>query len=144
VKTSWRPRQESNLRTRFRKPMLYPLSYGGSDADARYRRAPVPNGSAAGGHSRAHGPSPPDAVHERGSQGFRASFELLGALKRPLVELVVVVVVGGAVVVVVVVVPFDDLDFLGPGVVAGFGGLTEKLVPVSTVTSALPSTMEGL
>jgi hypothetical protein len=28
-----RPRQDSNLRTRFRKPMLYPLSYGGSDAD---------------------------------------------------------------------------------------------------------------
>jgi hypothetical protein len=26
------PRQESNLRTRFRKPLLYPLSYGGSDA----------------------------------------------------------------------------------------------------------------
>ena len=24
-----RPRQESNLRTRFRKPLLYPLSYGG-------------------------------------------------------------------------------------------------------------------
>jgi hypothetical protein len=23
------PRQESNLRTRFRKPLLYPLSYGG-------------------------------------------------------------------------------------------------------------------
>ena len=73
-----------------------------------------------------------------------ASFELLGALKRPLVELVVVVVVSGAVVVVVVVVPFDDFDFLGVGVVAGLGGLTEKLVPVSTVTSAPPSTMEGL
>jgi hypothetical protein len=27
-----RPRQESNLRTRFRKPMLYPLSYGGRAA----------------------------------------------------------------------------------------------------------------
>src|SRR5438874_1098908 len=24
------PRQESNLRTRFRKPLLYPLSYGGA------------------------------------------------------------------------------------------------------------------
>ena len=24
-----RPRQDSNLGTRFRKPMLYPLSYGG-------------------------------------------------------------------------------------------------------------------
>lgn len=25
----WCPRQESNLRTRIRNPMLYPLSYGG-------------------------------------------------------------------------------------------------------------------
>jgi hypothetical protein len=25
-----RPRQDSNLGTRFRKPMLYPLSYGGT------------------------------------------------------------------------------------------------------------------
>ena len=24
-----RPREDSNLRTRFRKPLLYPLSYGG-------------------------------------------------------------------------------------------------------------------
>jgi hypothetical protein len=74
---------------------------------------------------------------------------LLGALNRPLVAFVVVVVVGGTVVVVVVVVlldplePFDGFDFLGV-VVAAWGGLTEKLVPVSTVTSALPSTMEGL
>ncbi len=29
------PRQESNLRTRFRKPMLYPLSYGGMVAVGR-------------------------------------------------------------------------------------------------------------
>ena len=27
------PRQESNLRTRFRKPLLYPLSYGGKNID---------------------------------------------------------------------------------------------------------------
>ena len=26
----WYPRQESNLRTRLRRPVLYPLSYGGS------------------------------------------------------------------------------------------------------------------
>lgn len=25
-----RPRQDSNLRTRLRRPLLYPLSYGGS------------------------------------------------------------------------------------------------------------------
>jgi hypothetical protein len=54
-----------------------------------------------------------------------------------------VVAVGAAVVVVVVVVPFGDFDFLGV-VVAALGGFTEKLVPVSTVTSAPPSTMEGL
>ena len=29
LQVCWRPRQDSNLRTRFRKPMLYPLSYGG-------------------------------------------------------------------------------------------------------------------
>ncbi len=57
---------------------------------------------------------------------------------------------GGAV--VVVVAPFGDVDFLGVVlclgavvvVVAAFGGFTEKLVPVTTVTSAPPSTMEGL
>jgi hypothetical protein len=27
------PRQESNLRTRFRKPLLYPLSYGGGEIE---------------------------------------------------------------------------------------------------------------
>jgi hypothetical protein len=27
----WRPQQDSNLRTRLRRPLLYPLSYGGSD-----------------------------------------------------------------------------------------------------------------
>ena len=28
-KKRWYPRQDSNLCTRFRKPVLYPLSYGG-------------------------------------------------------------------------------------------------------------------
>ncbi len=28
----WYPRRESNLRTWFRKPLLYPLSYGGTSA----------------------------------------------------------------------------------------------------------------
>ena len=27
--STWCPRQDSNLRTRFRRPVLYPLSYGG-------------------------------------------------------------------------------------------------------------------
>jgi len=49
----------------------------------------------------------------------------------------------GAAVVVVDFEPLDDFDFLGL-VVATLGGFTEKLVPVSTVTSAPPSTMEGL
>jgi hypothetical protein len=31
----WRPQQDSNLRTRLRRPLLYPLSYGGSDAARR-------------------------------------------------------------------------------------------------------------
>ena len=36
--STWYPRQESNLRTRFRKPLLYPLSYGGlSGLDAGHR-----------------------------------------------------------------------------------------------------------
>ncbi len=34
------PRAESNCRTRFRKPMLYPLSYGGERLES-YRRASV-------------------------------------------------------------------------------------------------------
>jgi hypothetical protein len=29
----WRPRQDLNLRTRFRKPVLYPLSYGGKSME---------------------------------------------------------------------------------------------------------------
>jgi hypothetical protein len=31
----WRPQQDSNLRTRLRRPLLYPLSYGGSDTARR-------------------------------------------------------------------------------------------------------------
>ena len=27
--SQWRPRQDSNLRHRLRRPVLYPLSYGG-------------------------------------------------------------------------------------------------------------------
>ena len=30
-----RPQQDSNLRTRLRRPLLYPLSYGGSDTARR-------------------------------------------------------------------------------------------------------------
>jgi hypothetical protein len=33
-----RPRKDSNLRTRFRKPMLYPLSYGGQERIAATSR----------------------------------------------------------------------------------------------------------
>ncbi len=36
------PRQDSNLRSRFRKPMLYPLSYeGGTSADSSARKSPL-------------------------------------------------------------------------------------------------------
>jgi hypothetical protein len=34
----WYPRQELNLRTRFRKPLLYPLSYGGGACGSRISR----------------------------------------------------------------------------------------------------------
>jgi hypothetical protein len=37
--TGWRPQQDSNLRTRLRRPLLYPLSYGGSDAAREALRA---------------------------------------------------------------------------------------------------------
>ncbi len=32
-----RPRQDSNLRTRLRRPLLYPLSYGGSGREKDYQ-----------------------------------------------------------------------------------------------------------
>ena len=35
----WYPRQDSNLRTWFRKPLLYPLSYGGAGGVYRDVRA---------------------------------------------------------------------------------------------------------
>ena len=76
--------------------MLYPLSYGGSDVVA-LTTSGRPNGSAVRDTTRAHGPSPPDAVHERGSQGLSPSSGLLGAANSPLVAFVVVVVVGGTV-----------------------------------------------
>ena len=38
-----RPRQDSNLRTRFRRPVLYPLSYGGGSPDATPSPGQPPN-----------------------------------------------------------------------------------------------------
>ena len=35
-----RPRQDSNLRTRLRRPMLYPLSYEGSFSDTKKEVVP--------------------------------------------------------------------------------------------------------
>ncbi len=32
-----RPRQDSNLRTRLRRPVLYPLSYGGFRTEKEYQ-----------------------------------------------------------------------------------------------------------
>jgi hypothetical protein len=55
--TRWCPRQDSNLRSRLRRPLLSPLSYGGSRTGARLpaQRAPA---------SRARGPDPrPDQDH---------------------------------------------------------------------------------
>ena len=60
-----------------------------------------------------------------------ASLALVGGANRPLLELVVVVVVVFGVTALV-------------EVVVASGVFTEKVVPVSTVTSAPPSTMDGL
>jgi hypothetical protein len=42
VFVSGRPRQDSNLRTRLRRPMLYPLSYGGSGREKDYQHPAPP------------------------------------------------------------------------------------------------------
>ena len=39
ARREWYPRQDSNLRTRFRKPLLYPLSYGGVPSSIATARA---------------------------------------------------------------------------------------------------------
>ena len=39
------PRQDSNLRTRLRRPMLYPLSYGGSGREKDYQYPAPPVGT---------------------------------------------------------------------------------------------------
>lgn len=45
----WCPRQDSNLRTRLRRPMLYPLSYEG--VDRRRGNLPASQGRRTGGGS---------------------------------------------------------------------------------------------
>ena len=42
LRPRWYPRQESNLRTRFRKPLLYPLSYGGTQGISPSQTRSVP------------------------------------------------------------------------------------------------------
>ncbi len=44
-----RPRQDSNLRTRLRRPVLYPLSYEGSDPILPYIAGAVRKGAAGRG-----------------------------------------------------------------------------------------------
>src|SRR5260221_14233095 len=70
----WRPQQDSNLRTRLRRPLLYPLSYGGSDAARRrevagpepgYQSRTSEDTRPIGGHQRARGGSP-----ARGTRGL--------------------------------------------------------------------------
>jgi hypothetical protein len=43
--STWRPRQDSNLRSRLRRAVLYPLSYGGRNyvrvAAVRFGRRPT-------------------------------------------------------------------------------------------------------
>ena len=41
IDSDLRPQQDSNLRTRLRRPLLYPLSYGGRRMDARAERRPT-------------------------------------------------------------------------------------------------------
>ena len=48
---SERPREDSNLRARFRKPMLYPLSYEGTDRESWQKRVPINGPTAAPGGS---------------------------------------------------------------------------------------------
>ena len=41
---TWRPRQDSNLRSRLRRAVLYPLSYGGQPAvEGTATRSSTPN-----------------------------------------------------------------------------------------------------
>jgi hypothetical protein len=62
VRASWRPRKDSNLRTRFRKPMLYPLSYGGQIASTQPEEYSSPGSSDwpflehPNGHPASHSP----------------------------------------------------------------------------------------
>ena len=41
--TAWCPRQDSNLRSRLRRAVLYPLSYGGVRRDRPYGRPADPS-----------------------------------------------------------------------------------------------------
>ena len=79
-------------------------------------------------------PSPPLAVHERGSQGASGVTVEVGGANAPLPEGDVVdVAVGGSVVVVAAPAPVA-LVAAGVGVVVAGAGLTLKSVPVTTVT----------
>src|SRR5271165_2111549 len=75
-------------------------------------------------------PSPPVGVHERGSQAARASTAWVGGLSGPSDGAAVVVVGGGA------VAPVDKPAAVVGETGGGGGGLTEKSVPVVTVTCA--------
>jgi hypothetical protein len=56
-----RPRKDSNLRTRFRKPMLYPLSYGGSRGIPSAQHASIVH------HGRGVPTAAPDRGHDAAS-----------------------------------------------------------------------------
>lgn len=84
------------------------------------------------GRRATQGPSLPEAVHERGSQGASGSTDAVGALNAPLASVVVDVDVDDGGVVVVEVDRWPVLVVVGKVVV----GLTENSVPVVTVTCA--------
>ena len=89
-------------------------------------------------------PSPPLAVHERGSQGASGVTVEVGGANAPLPEGDVVdVAVGGSVVVVAAPAPVA-LVAADVGVVVAGAGLTLKSVPVTTVTRDPALTWLGL
>ena len=89
-----------------------------------------------GADAAGQGPSPPLAVHERGSQGWSDSTVGVGAWKAPeFPELPLL----GLVVVVVDVTPAPP----GEVVEVAAGALTEKSVPVTTVTCDPGFTWDG-
>ena len=74
-----RPRKDSNLRTRFRKPMLYPLSYGGLLAG--FSSLPDPLCLSSFKHSHHHPSCAPSARHPKEGWAIGETREALEVAK---------------------------------------------------------------